>query len=493
MKNIKTINKYFYSPLRTKILSILSLVMVALCISCEDMLEEEPKAVAAELFYNTAEELEAGVNAIYSPMRGGRAEFIAVLDAHTDWGYGRGSRANYNSFSGFNSGNINVAAGRWNEFYLSIRNANFIIKNAPEASSVAQTDIDKIVGEAKFLRGMAYFDLVRGWDGVPLRTELNMNDIDAKKSTSAEVYDFVISDLLEAEKHLPEDPKDIGRPTVYAAKMLLADVYLNLGMYAEARDKADEVIKSNKFNLVPTSDIEDIQNNLFGPELLTSSEEIFSFKYTRQPGFGNWILFVLNHPSTGLFNFGGAYAHYSDASNKFYETWDDDDLRKSLWDQISFGLGATTLVSKKYIDNQAADRTGAGNDLPIYRYAEALLIYAEAATRASNNLTTEAMEVLNKVHRRSFGYDPEVPSVVDFNTADYDASSFVDLVLQERAYEFIFEGKRWFDLKRTGKAAATILDVKGINIEEKHYLWPIPTVELELNGAMRPEDQNPGY
>ena len=123
---------------------------------------------------------------------------------------------------------------------------------------------------------------------------------------------------------------------------------------------------------------------------------------------------------------------------------------------------------------------GAGNDLPIYRYAEALLIYAEAAARAASSPTAEAMEALNKVHRRAFGVDPETPSAVDFNIADYDAISFVDLVLQERAYEFIFEGKRWFDLKRTGMAAQTILDVKGITIAEKHYLWPIPTAELDF-------------
>lgn len=493
MKNLRTIYNYFYGLYTLKTIGFFGLTMLTLCTSCEDILEEEPKNVAAELFYNTADELEAGVNAIYQPMRGNRAEFIVVLDAHTDWGYGRGSRANYNSFSGFNSGKINVAGGMWNSFYTSIRNANFIIKNAPLASSVDQSELAEFVAEAKYLRAMAYFDLVRNWDGVPLRTELNMEEKDANKSTPSEVYDFILADAIEAEKNLPEDPKDIGRPTKYAAKMLLADIYLTQGMYPEARDKADEVIKSNKFSLVPTTSIEDFQFNLYGPELLTSSEEIFSFKFTRQPGFGNWMLFILNHPSTGLFNFGGAYAHYSDANNPFYTSWDDDDLRKALWDQIDFGLGTTTLVSKKYIDNSAADRVGAGNDLPIYRYAEALLIYAEAAARAASGPTAEAMEALNKVHRRGFGNDPDTPSAVDFDIADYDATSFVDLVLQERAYEFIFEGKRWFDLKRTGTAAQTILDVKGITIADKHYLWPIPTAELDFNDLMGQEDQNPGY
>ena len=487
MKNIKKIYNYFYRFFTYKTIGFFSLTLVlTLCMSCDvdELLQEEPKAIAAELFYNTEEELKTGLNAIYQPMSNNRAEFIVVNDTHTDWGYGRGSRANYNDFAGFNSGKINVAGGMWNVFYLSIRNANIFIKNAEAAEGI---------GEAKYLRALAYFDLVRSWGGVPIRTELNMGEPDAEKSTPSEVYALIVADLLDAEANLPLDPSDIGRPSKYAAKLLLADVYLTQGMYAEASAKADEVIKSNKFSLVPTTSIEDFQFNLYGPELLTSSEEIFSFKQTRQDGFGNWILFILNSPLSGLYNFGGAYAHYGDAVNPFFTSWDDNDLRKALWDQIDFGLGATTLVSKKYIDNAAVSTRGAGNDLPIYRYAEALLIYAEAAARAGGNPTADAMEALNKVHRRAFGVDPKTPSAVDFDIADYDADSFVDLVLQERAYEFIFEGKRWFDLKRTGTAAQTILDAKGITIAEKAYLWPIPTYEIDFNDLMGPEDQNPGY
>ena len=470
------------------------LVLLIFFAGCSnDILEEEPRTVAAELFYNTSEEVEAAVNAAYAPIRSTYAEQIAVLDAHTDWGYGRGSRSDYNNFEGFNSGNINTAGSRWNAFYQSIRNANFVIGNAPEGSSISKSEIDLFVGEAKFMRALNYFILVRNWAGVPLRTDSNMDEIDVAKSSPEEVYDFILQDLRDAENKLPEEPRNIGRPTTYAVKSLLADVYLTMGMYKEAASKALEVIQSNKFSLVPATSIEDLQYNLFGPDLLTSSEEIFYFKYTHQVGEGNWLLFVLNHPSTGLFNFGGAYAHYSDSSNPFYINWKDNDLRKHLWDQIDFGLGATTLVSKKYVDQEAVGTRGAGNDLPVYRYAEILLIYAEATARVSGGPTTEAMETLNKVHRRAYGQEINAPSTFDFNIEDYDLDSFIDLVLDERAYEFIFEGKRWYDLKRTGKAAETILEVKGITIAEKHYLWPIPISEIDFNNAMGSEDQNPGY
>ncbi|AHM58386.1 RagB/SusD domain-containing protein [Flammeovirgaceae bacterium 311] len=468
--------------------------MLLVFTSCEDILEEQPKTVAVENFYNTAEEVETATNAIYAPLRSTRAEHIAVLDAHTDWGYGRGSRAQYNDFEGFGATNISAAGARWNSLYQGIRNANLVISNAPNGSSISQEDIDKYVAEAKFLRALAYFDLVRNWGGVPLRTEENMTNIDLERSSAQEVYDQIIADLTEAETNLPEEPKHIGRPTRLAAKTMLADVYLNLERFAEARDKAYEVIQSNKYSLVPVESVEDFQMKLFGPEITTTPEEIFYFKYAREVNQGNWLLFVLNHPSTGLFNFGGAYAHYSDLTNPFHQSWNDEDIRKGLWDVVDFGLGSTTLVSKKYIDKSAVSNAGAGNDLPIYRYAEVLLIYAEAASRAAGGPTVEAVEALNQVHRRAYGFDPTTPSEVDFSMGDYNAETFLDLVLQERAYEFQFEGKRWLDLKRTGKAQEAIMSAKGKTIAEAHYLWPIPLDELNFNNALDPaKDQNPGY
>src|SRR3546814_16983725 len=80
-------------------------------------------------------------------------------------------------------------------------------------------------------------------------------------------------------------------------------------------------------------------------------------KYSRIQGQGNYILWILNHPSTGLYNYGGAYAHYGDASGRFYTEWDDADIRKQLWDKIDFGLGPNTLVSKKYVDQKSVEQS----------------------------------------------------------------------------------------------------------------------------------------
>ncbi|WP_026957148.1 RagB/SusD family nutrient uptake outer membrane protein [Algoriphagus vanfongensis] len=463
-------------------------------VSCSDLLEENPKTVAVENFYNTAEEVEAAVNAIYSPLRSTRAEQIVILDTHTDWGYGRGSRAQYNDFAGLNATNTNTAGSRWDSFYLAIRNANLVIKNAPSGTDISQDDIAYYTAEAKFLRAMAYFDLVRNWAGVPMRTENTMEEIDLPRSSEEEIYQLIIDDLIFAEANLPEVAKNQGRPTLYAAKTMLADVYMHRGNYELASSKSKEVIDAEAFSLVPVSSIEDFQQNIYGADLLNSSEEVFYLKYAREPGQGNYILWILNHPSTGYFSFGGAYAHYADAQDPFYQEWDDADIRKSMWDQVDFGLGATTIVSNKYIDPDAISQSGAGNDLPIYRYAETLLLFAESDARAKGAPTAEAIEALNQVHRRAYGMNPTASSEIDLSFESGDLEAFIDAVLQEKAYEFIFEGKRWYDLKRTGKAAETILEYRGKTIAEAHYLWPIPQQEINFNGAINPEtDQNPGY
>lgn len=476
-------------------------LLLALCagimfilFSCDDMLEEAPKTVTVENFYQTADEVETAVNAIYSPLKTENQQtYFSTLICHSDFGYGRGSFAQFNDFQGFNSNNINRVAGFWNGFYLSIRNANLVILHAPNGNAISEGDVNRYLGEAKFMRALNYFHLVRNWGAIPLRTEENMEELPLVKGSVEEVFDLILSDLGEAEVHLPEEQTLLGRPTKFAAKTLLADVYLYLERYEEAMNKAGEVIQSARYALVPVASRDDFQQ-IFGPDVITTPEEVFYLKFVRQPGQGNYLPWVFNHPSTGLYSFGGSYAQYADASDGFYKNWDDGDLRKWLWDIVDFGLGDSTMVSRKFIDPNAIGDNDAGNDLPLYRYSEVLLIFAEAASRSEGSPTVAALEALNQVHRRAYGFDPNVPSEVDYTLANMDNAAFQDLILQERAYEFQFEGKRWHDLKRTGKAAEILLQNRGVTIAEMHYLWPIPASELERNPALDPgTDQNLGY
>lgn len=472
------------------LLSLLTLIVT----SCQKELEEHPKSIAIQTYYNTAAEVETAVNAIYPALRSTALlgdDYMAQLESSVDYGYGRGSFAVLNDFSGLDATNYSRTGVAWDTYYQSIRNANLVIKNAPLSSSISQADIDRYTGEAKFLRAFVYFHLVRNWGGVPIRTPDNMLVIDAKRNTPQEVYNFITADLLDAETKLPDVTTQYGRPTKWSAKTLLADVYLQVGKYPEARDKANEVIQSNKYSLVPVTTADDWQK-IFGPDVVTTTEEIFYIHCSRQTGFGNYWPMYLNHPSTKLLARGGYYAVYTTTTNSVYANWDNNDLRKGLWYIWNIGLGSNTLLNKKFID--ALGVTNGGNDVPWYRYADLLLIYAEAASRANSGPTVDALEALNKVHRRAYGKDPKTVSTVDFKLSDYNADSFLNLIIKERGYEFQYEGKRWLELKRTGKAAEIIKMVKGVDIAQKYYLFPIPTSEFNYNKALNPAtDQNPGY
>jgi hypothetical protein len=338
---------------------------------------------------------------------------------------------------------------------------------------------------------------VRNWGGVPIRTENTLTEPNIKRSTADEVYTLILNDLKEAETNLPDKQTQVGRATKWAAKAVLAEVYFTRNQYAEARDKTEEIIKSEKFSLVPVAVAADF-DKIFGPTVVTNTEEVFYLKMSRQPNQGMYLAQFAHHPGTRLHGSGGFFAHYSDSqTNLVYKNWDNNDLRKSFnWISWNIGLGANSVLCKKFSDALAPNSFSAGNDFPLYRYSDILLMYAEAACRAGNAPTAATMEALNQVHRRAYGKSVTTASTIDFKLADYTADKFNDLVIKERGYETQFEAKRWLDLKRLGtpKLKQIIKAATGKDVADKHLFWPIPVGELNFNTALDPsKDQNPGY
>jgi len=479
---------------------ILFILPVVLLLACEDVLKEAPKAVAVETFYNTAGEVESAVNAAYAQLRATNnisGQLGAQLEAYTDYSYGRGSYQVLSDFQGLNSTNIPRTDDGWRLFYLAIRNANLVIQNAPKGTSISQADVARFVAESKFIRAFSYFWLVRNWGGVPIRTEATLNEPNVKRATPEEVYTLILADLKEAETVLPDKGAQVGRATKWAAKSALAEVYFYRNQYAEARDKANEIIQSKQFSLVPVTVANDF-DKVFGPTVVTTPEEIWYLKMTRVDGQGQYLSMFAHHPGARLHGAGGFFAHYTDAQlNPVFKNWDNADLRKTYnWYKWDIGLGSNTYLNKKFSDPLAPTGTGAGNDFPIYRYADILLLYAEAASRAGNGPTEAAMDALNQVHRRAYGKNPAAPSEVDFKLSNYNATTFANLVIQERGYETQYEAKRWLDLKRLGTAElkARIKAATGKDVADKHLFWPIPVGELNFNLALDPnKDQNVGY
>src|SRR5215203_4423518 len=479
------------------VLTLISLFVV----SCEKALEEEPTdRLATTNFYKTESDANVAINAIYTPIRGqyGSTSYGGQFTPMEDYSYGTGIYANI-SLYGMNSSDISRTDDSWRSFFRAINSANMALKYIPP---IAMADANKnaLLGEAHFLRAWAYRNLVWGWGGVPIRSEPteNLEQIGGKRESVADVYNFIIEDLKFAETNLPNKPALAGKPTKWAAKTMLADVYLFNEKWAEAAAKADEVITSSGYSLVPVKAAADFEL-LFGPTSITSVEDIFSVKYTRT--VGSEIAQQYAQPNS-TYSSGGYGSFYGLPTYPLLRDWDPQDLRYQFNIYTSYpskpsgaivqAPATAPLLFGKFKDPGFAPTHG--NDYPIYRFADALLIYAEAASQAAGGPTALALERLNMIRRRAYGKDPNIPSTVDYTIATAPTqAAFRDLVLKERAYEFLCEGKRWFDLVRTKTVKQVVKNAKGIDVPDYFLLFAIPKNEIDNNPDINPADQNPGY
>jgi len=481
------------------------IIIAAFCLSflatsCKDMLIEKPDdRLAQTTFYKTAEDANSAVNAIYSPLRstyGGR--YGVQFTAAEDYSSGKGVYIPIAAYQGYPSSIISITDGEWNNFYQTINMANIALKYIPDIE-MDEVSKNSLLGEARFLRAVSYYALVKSWGGVPIRTEPteNLDNLGGKRASAEEVYSFIIEDLKSAETNLPSTQALIGKPTKWAAKTMMADVYLMIEDFPNARDKADEVIQSGVYSLVPVVAANDFEK-IFGATVISSAEDVFSLKFTRTDGNTLPLYYADGNSSYGSRPYGTFFGF---PTYPLLRDWDTNDLRYQFNIYTSYpdkngnivhNPPASPIRFGKFKDPGYAPSHG--NNYPIYRYPDALLIYAEAATLANNAPTALALERLNMVHRRAYGYNPNIPSPVDFTLAGHTASTFRDLILQERAYEFLCEGgKRWFDLIRTGTIKEVIKEAKGIDVADTHLIFPIPIQEIENNPDLSPEDQNPGY
>lgn len=484
-----------------KILIIITLPL--LFIRCEDALQEEPKSFLSRVnFYQSASDAESAVTAAYASLSGFffyTTWYMALVELSADYANGRGSQSVISEYQGLDPQNQDRAFGAYNEIYAGINRANAVINNV-EGIDMDETLKNQLIAEAYFLRAFYYTHLAKDWGPVPLRTEetLDLSNLSAPRAPVADVYALIISDLEKAIPDLPESyPTDqSGRATSWAAKMLLADVHLTNGNWTDARDLAEDVITNGPFSLVEVNEPDDFLQ-MYGPEVITHSEDIFSIHHTATNG----------HSVPTFLHRGGQFSVYSAGGftawlpnmNSFIGNWNGDDLRKefNLYTEVVIGgdtiplPDTSPILFRKYRDPQAPDNQSNSNNIPVYRLAEAYLIYAEAANEAEGAPSALALERLNMVKRRAYGYNPSAPSPVDYPSG-LSQAYFRDTVLLERGYEFILELKRWHDLKRTGRAK-TAIEATGKTFNDISLLFPLPLDEINNNPALSPADQNPGY
>lgn len=482
--------------------------------SCYETLNEADYtyAIATSNFYNTPEEANAAVMAPLNYMRSSYdANWFATLEINTEYCYPKGVYTGYSPrYEGLvNSTHVNRISDNWNNLYRSILYCNIGIDRLPNANAISAEEINAYVGELKFLRALNYFNIVRNWGGVPLRTEGNMETWDLAKSSVTDVYKLIIEDLKFAINNVPAKPRLIGTPGINAAKSLLSEVYMYTENYQEALQLSSDVINSKEYSLVPVSTTREF-DKVFGYDLVTSSEEVFYIKTSRTDGkTWNYISFTAHpqyqiEPGQRMLNGNGYYTHYTDLRNKLIENWDRDDLRFDL--NVGFyvfgadAYGEHTCLLTKYWD-PLAQGSGANVSVPLIRYTDVLITFAEASARVNNNPTAQSIETLNKIRRRAYGLNPEIANEeIDYKLSDVkNLDEFIDLLIKEETYERMNEAKHWNFTVRLGKAQELVgkyLNVEGdyTEITQKHYLWKIPDAEFNYNKEMdQRKDQNPGY
>ncbi|MBC7892399.1 MAG: RagB/SusD family nutrient uptake outer membrane protein, partial [Sphingobacteriaceae bacterium] len=409
--------------------------------------------------------------------------------------------------------------GLWNDFYRIIYRSNVVIGrvpplNFPAAQSRNSAGLefkDQFIGEAKFLRAFSYFNLVRLFGDVPLRTDeiKSPTEVNIPRSPVAQVYQQIIADLKDAATKLPPTysgsgpGNEKGRPTRWAALAMLADVYLTQKNYTDAKATAAQVIAQSGLSLNAK-----YSDNFFarggtknGPESLFEIQFSNGGSGSGTAPLGNPYGFIMG--ATTELNGGvvslGAYrpTNNLDPENEsgftggLIQEYETGDLRRDVnFVQGLSGSGVTQwLTIKHHLPGTGA--VGQAN-FPVYRLAEVLLIYAEASNEGGL-LDALGLEYVNRLRRRAFGLPLTAPSTERDLKAGLTQTQYRDLLRSERRKELALENHRWFDLLRYGfDYANTALKVnqKRDNFNQSKLLFPIAQIETVNNPLLT---QNPGY
>jgi len=459
---------------------------------CKGFLDEEASSIMVDgNFYKTEADAEAAVVSAYDILNDTwniywRGIYLVAELPSDNAEAGQGvSNANIFALDDFTFGSVN---DRINAFYFStyraIKEANVAVDKIP-GIAFDEGRKNRMLAEARFVRALMYHNLVRLFGGVPLVLSpvKSLAEVEAGRSSVADVYAQIIADATFAETHLDgaNEAASRGRATKASAKALLADVYLTQKEYAKAAAKAKEIIDD------PNHDLFGNYFDLFKPENRFNSEFLFAVQYKGLTGTVNGFEFALYLPRTTIALPGGGTVSGNSAdvpTQEFYDSYKAGDLRRDRTFFTAYDAGAGEATFRphwyKYFDPSAIRTLGQGTlNYAIFRYAEILLVYAEALSEVNGGPTAEAYEALNMVRRRAYGKPIGTPDA-NVDLAGLSKQAFADAVLDERRWEFGFENKRWFDLLRTGKMLA-VLRGKGKNPADHQMLLPIPQRELDLN------------
>ena len=477
--------------------------------SCSFLDENPTDRLVVNNFYSSAKDAQAAVDAGYAQLNALYNRLMYLLaDLPTDDmknGLGMPNAFLQNlEFLRIDSQNTFVK-DMWTNCYAGIARANAAVENIPKVT-MDETLKNRLIGEAKFLRALYYFNLVRFFGDVPLITKLeSISDAMGPRIPKDQIYQQIIDDLTFAEANLPlrkdYTSKDEGRATKGAAKILLGKIYLTKGDYAKAKDKLAEVVESEStYGYGLQVNYADNWN----PAKETGIEADFYLEYKKAPYTANGEM-GLAGPKYSIpgGSIGVTGSNEADIpTRELYDQYNAKDTRRSKNLKFDFLnpltskiLTSTIPLSGKYWVDGILSSTDCEVNMHVIRYADAILMYAEALNETGD--AVKSLAQLNRIRARAFGD-------ATGNLPSMSKDDFKKAIINERRLEFVHEGNRWFDLSRTGTFVQRMKDhslyestvaekIKtdiAANVKDAHLLMPIPQLELDLNPALK---QNSGY
>lgn len=490
-------------------------IATVLMSGCSKFLDKEPlDAISSATYWQTEDDAINGINGAYQPLQWAKLYNMRMWTSDI-WagnsltGAGGGTDGiETTQIANFITNTSNAAAlDVWRGPSPGILRCNLVLANVPKMNIDANLK-NRILGEAHFLRGLYYFILVRLFGDVPLVTEPvdASSNLRPARTSKTIVYDTIVSDLVQASTLLPNKSSysgsDIGRASTGSALGLLAKVYLTLGDFQNTVKYCEAVMQ-----LGYTLNADYSAN--FNPTTKNSNESLFEIQYSGAIKYDFWSnenqsswTSVFMGPRNENFVAGGGYG-WNQPTAEFASSYEVGDVRKdktilyagcpdfdgNVYKASYSGTGYNVRKFLLPSSISAAYNTSAEN-FPVLRYADVLLMYAEALNEIGRTSDAQALATdintggpLNRVRLRA-----GLPNVTGLSQADLR-----EKIYHERRMELAFEGQRWFDLVRinSGKYALDFLHSIGkTNATSKYLLLPIPQQERDANPNLT---QNPGY
>ena len=365
-----------------------------------------------------------------------------------------------------------ILSSYWANFNNNVYRCNLLLDQI-DGANFAENLKKQYKGEAMFIRALNYFNMYRIWGGVPATKHVvsAAEALKVARYSDEQMFDLIAGDLKEIvdNNYLPEtySSADMGRATSGAAKALLGKVYLTFHKWTEAKDILSQLI--GKYQLVsPIAQVFNVDNK-------NNNEIIFAVHFNKEiEGEGHSYWYNLTNASDD-----------TNQTSSLLNTFPTGDARKDLITYVQ--VEKNVRLMNKFYDTKSPTFKTVGNDQILLRYADVLLMYAEALNEIQYDASegSLALKYLNAVRQRA--------GISNLTAKQLSTQEkFRKGILVERQREFPYEGQRWFDLVRMGFAKSVMAE-NGVEIKDYQLLFPIPQQEIEKVGNKSILWQNPGY